>query len=190
MGARAAAPNAKNPGHALLATATPSAKPAAALDCVAHELARLLLETQKRPSIGLRRFISARCGALTAMPAFQTWAFEVPENEGDEAVYGRLRPQVQELSSEAAQAGIGIARNGKKGIVVLAYGSAEVQVEPFEQVVGAGGTLEIRGRVLFETDALVPHINTGAYGVQRCAVDPSVAEVRQALHGGDFDAAQ
>jgi hypothetical protein len=109
------------------------------------------------------------------MPAFQTWQFEVPETESDEAVYGRLRPQVQELSADAAQAGISIARNGKKGMAVLAFGNPEVEVQPFEQVVGAVGTLEIRGRVLFETDALVPYINTGAYGVQRCAVDPSVA---------------
>lgn len=169
-------PVADPPGHALLATLTPGAKPSPALDCVAHELARLLLQFgDKLPSLSLQRFVAARCGAVVAVAPFRSWSAEVPPEQSDAAIIEGLRGRLNaKIAVGAREAGLGLARDGKRAVVVVTYANPEVELEPFERVVGQDGVLRIRGRVLLETDALQAFVNRGAYGSAPCELDPAV----------------
>ena len=172
-----------NPGLKLLATLLPHATPTPALDCAAHELTRVLAETDgKPPSIDLRRFISARCGALTALPELQTWKFDRAAKLGDDAVVAELAKKLSgPLDASAKQAGFGLARKDNQVFVAVAYGTPQVQLPVFERVVGADGVLRIRGRVLFDVQGISAYVNDGELGARRCELDPKVVAPEFAL---------
>jgi hypothetical protein len=172
-----------HPGHALLPKLLPQAKATAAMDCVAHEVARVIATAEdKRPGMSVRRFIAARCGALVLLPAYNVWAGEAPPNESDQTIVERLTQQLSDpIDAAATQAGAGLWRDGNKISFVIAHGTPEVEVRTFDQVVGDGSALQIRGRVLSEVDGLQAYVNTGDYGATPCVFDPAVAPPEFAL---------
>jgi hypothetical protein len=171
-----AGPQAANPGYPFLARVAPNARPSAPLDCVAHELARVVVTTGKRPGASLLRFVAARCGASIAAPESMYWTLQNAENTSEQAAYDTLGKQLDRASTLAGkQAGIGFARAGGKVAVAIAHGSATVELDGLQQVVGADGKLVIRGRVLEDIVALQPVINFGEYGYRECEIDLAVA---------------
>jgi hypothetical protein len=169
------APDPQSPTHSLLTIVTPSATASPALDCVAAELARaMLVSPHKHPSPGLRRFVSARCGALVALPAVRIWQLDAPAPLTEAAFLEQLRPRLtQPIDQGATLAGVALVSSGGRAIVVVASGTPAVSIEPFEQVVGTDGKLKIRGHILFETDAMSALVNAGEWGVKRCELDRS-----------------
>jgi hypothetical protein len=167
----------QRPEAELLTALTPNAQVTPAFACVAHELARIVItKPNKRPDLSVRGFIAARCGALLAIPAFQTWNAHAAASVSDEAIVAQLRPQLSHaLDASASQAGAALARNGEDVLLLVAFGSPQVAAEPFSQVVDAGGVLEIHGRVLFESDRLQAYINQRKFGFAPCELDPGVA---------------
>jgi hypothetical protein len=71
-----------------------------------------------------------------------------------------------------------LARAGKRVSVVVVYGTPEVALDGFSQLVDADGVLEVRGQVLLDTTQLRAWINQGDYGVERCVLDPAVTAPR------------
>ena len=166
----------------MLAKVAPRAQHAPALDCVAHEFARFLLQFPERaPSRRLRQFISARCGALVPMPLFASWTSH-GQSGSDEALVSALRAKISEPDApNAKSAGVAIAREQDRAVVVVACGDPEVELEPVTRVVADASALQIRGRVLFDTDGVGGYVNVGAHGVRACTRDPAVAAPAFAL---------
>jgi hypothetical protein len=171
------------PERALLSTLAPGAKPTPAFECVAHEIGRVLLERpNQQPALGLRRYISARCGALVSTPPFKFWGAELPEATSDDAIVAQLQQKLSEpITASAEQAGAALVRKGTKVVLVAAFGTPEVETDAFDQVVGADGVLRIRGRVKLEVEGLSALINVGHHAFERCELDPALAPPEFAL---------
>jgi hypothetical protein len=172
-----------NPGLPLLPAVAPGAAHTPALDCVAHELARFVLEFPGRvPSRRLRQFVAARCGSPIPMPYMQSWNSNRKLDADDAALVVALRDKLAGPIVRAAKnAGFAIARADGQMAMVLVWGDPSVQLEPFERVVGAANAIELRGRVLFETDGVQGYVNAGAYGERACTSAPAVAAPRFTL---------
>ena len=183
-----------NPGLPLLAQAAPRAAHTPALDCVAHEIARFVLEFPGHvPSRRLRQFVAARCGSPIPMPHMQSWNSDRKLDADDAAMVAALQQKLAgPIAPQARNAGFAIARAEGQLAMVVVWGDPKIELEPVERVVGAENAIELRGRVLFETDGVSGYVNAGAYGVRGCTNDPGVAAPRFALRcelASDDDAA-
>lgn len=169
----------ESPVHGLFPALSPSAQPAPALDCVAYELARLMLHTPKQqPSLGLRHFIAARCGAIASLPGFQVWRMNARRELSDAALTAELRALLVKSPPPAPHAtaiGAAIVRDNQSALFVAVYAKPQVELEPFSMVVGQDATFRLRGRLLLPSDAAVAYVNAGEHGVTRCAFDEALA---------------
>lgn len=148
-----------------------------ALSCIAEQLGRFYLETNKEPPQGLSEFISGACGA--ALPSYGTHAFfgHVPPAADESEILTHFQDKVSALVQQLppqAEAGFWYGRKGDQIIAMATSGEARHELQPFSLIPDETGRITIEGRVAQEVDHFAGYINQGRYGVEECLVDPSV----------------
>ncbi|MFT3925353.1 MAG: hypothetical protein QM778_22635 [Myxococcales bacterium] len=154
-----------------------------ALDCVAHELARVVAETGDIPSLGVRRFISGRCGAWISSPAARSFTLTAPPGVDAAQVEQKIRETVAAMPPEqlgamrGMQLGLGAARvHGAAGdqiTVVTAFGEPLVELTSITRIADAKGRVSIAGRIKRPAQLAHAFINRGPLGVAACKLDPA-----------------
>lgn len=154
-------------------------KPTASMHCAAREFAYFYVKYAAMPAAPLRRAIGEHCGALAEelQPHF---VFGPAEPDKTEAMlHYAWKPQVRQRLEQYGKAGprdlgIAFARDDKKAVVVVLTGPREVELQPVSRVVGADGTLVLRGRALVPADVFGALVNQGRYGFAVCEGDANV----------------
>jgi hypothetical protein len=171
---------------AALARAGKRPRMTAALSCVAGEVARFALASDKPPPEGLRDFVLAACGALAIDVGTTSVMTEVPEGTSDEAVAAgaeRSRAAIEQyvvkpLPASATEVGFALRRDGKRVLGVLIYAQPRADIEPFSPVPSEIGEVQIAGLIKDGVDFVAGYANHGRHGVVPCFVDPTVPRPR------------
>lgn len=142
------------------------------MQCIAREVAHFYLARSEYPGNSLQVFIERRCG--TTLEHTRLWAVdgEVPEKMDEATWLASWRESVTKSIKDIGKpglSGVGVVRDGKRGVVVLAWGTPEVELSQPVQLVGTNGSIVVRGRLtknnVERVDAL---INKGAVDVAEC----------------------
>jgi hypothetical protein len=167
-------------GHEATTTLSPP------LRCAAQELARFHLKNGGMPTESLRRFMAARCGAVTTgmVPVF--WSVTTTGPVADE-----------ELASKAASAfgksvgarlgaghhllGLSAARDERHATLVAVVAEDEARLEGGALAVDANRRVVLRGAVRGDFAEIGAMINRGDVNVSRCEPDPAIQPPRFAL---------
>ncbi len=140
------------------------------LRCVAHELARVLVEHGAEPDERLQRLILRGCGFTSPnFTAITRTLSEVPESATDAQVLDALvRPDKAEvpLLYRGSPMGVGIVRSGKRAVLVVARGRTP---EPATfSAPDANGKVTVTLRAPLENARALAFINQGDAGVRAC----------------------
>jgi hypothetical protein len=165
------------------------AVPTESMYCVARELGRFYLATGGRPSASLRRFITTRCHAPVAWVGFSYTGGPVPAERGEAEILAAWRTSIEKSIEESLTGGpraIGIwfgrepapedggPEQAERAVVMVAFGSREVHVEPIATIPDESGRLVIRGEALGSAGDVSAIANRGEYGVEECEPLPGV----------------
>ena len=165
----------------------------ASLKCVAQETARFFLEHEAWPTLRLSRFLLGACGssAITVGQAGTSGTIDPRATEAQlvEHAGPSLTAAIAPGLVDHGSVGLGFARQGSRVALVVVVAQPMAELAPPEPP-GADGLAIVRGRLLLEGgDAVVAHVNQGAYGVAACRVTPGFAlpelELRCPVAEGD-----
>jgi hypothetical protein len=147
--------------------------------CLAAELARVYVEAGEAPDPGLQRYLTGRCGALAVNPASSVSIQDVPEEVSLEVAFERwkaqLAPDLQKRLQAGEQVGIGLARSGRRVVMVMSKAVPAVTLPSFTRLVDGESRLVLQGQLREPASGLLALVNQGAYAVTHCEVDPAVA---------------
>ena len=128
------ADTAPRPEHASLPRLAPNAAHARALDCVAFEIGRIVAERGVAPDFAVRRFISARCGAVLPLPQLHWWTMPAQAASDSQVVEALNRQLTQPAVTGARQAGIALVRGSQRIVIALASGTPDVEIQELQQI--------------------------------------------------------
>jgi hypothetical protein len=175
--------NDPTPWGAMLASAA-GARPglvvaSQAMACVAREAAAFVAERGALPAQPLRRFIAARCGAVSTDVWLTSQSGAVPAAVQEAEIVRKWGPQVQSMVQEGLQggnrfAGVGYARVNDRTAVVLATSPRRAHVER-TSVVAANGMVVLRGELLAPAAHIEALVTRGRFGYAECMLDPNAA---------------
>jgi hypothetical protein len=175
--------NDPTPWGAMLASAA-GARPglvvaSQAMACVAREAAAFVAERGALPAQPVRRFIAARCGAVSTDVWLSSQAGSVPAAVQEAEIVQKWGPQVQSMVQEGLQggsrfAGVGYARLNDRAAVVLATSQRRAHVER-TPVVAANGMFVLRGELLAPAAHIEALVTRGRFGYAECMLDPNAA---------------
>jgi hypothetical protein len=156
------------------------------MTCVARELGRYVLETQKPPPGGLRAFMIGACGGFAPQVGVTSLQGEVPPELSDDKLLERWKDQidgilVKPLSDQTSHAGFFLQRRGKLVLGLLVYAVMAAELTPLSPVVGVAGEpgeITIEGQLKGEVQYVAGYVNHGQYGLGHCFVDPTVPRPR------------
>jgi hypothetical protein len=127
-----------------------SLTPSSPLKCAAQELARFHAKNGAMPTESLRRFVAARCGAVTAGVTPIFWSVTTPKALPD----GELAPKAgdgfaKRLGGKVAAGhyllGVAAAREGQRTSAVAVLARDEAKLEPGTLAVDASRRVTLRG---------------------------------------------
>ena len=157
-----------------------SLTPSSPLKCAAQELARFHAKNGALPTESLRRFMAARCGAVSAGIApivlSVTAARVAPDAE--------LAPKAREafdrhLVGKYARGhyllGVASAREGQRTSAVAVLARDEAKLEPGSLTVDASRRVTLRGEARGEYEGIVAMVNRGQVGTAPCVADRQVS---------------
>jgi hypothetical protein len=156
------------------------------MTCVARELGRYLLETQKPPPAGLRTFIIGACGGVAPQVGITHLHGEVAPEVPDSAILSRWKTSIdgalaKPVPDQASEAGFFLQRRGRAVVVLLAYAFQAAELKPVSRVAGRSGEpgeITVEGQLKGPAQYVAGYINQGRYGVGSCFVDPTVPRPR------------
>jgi hypothetical protein len=148
-----------------------------AMACAAREAAAFVAEKGALPAQPLRRFIAARCGAVTTEIALASQAGSVPAATPEAEIVARWGAEAQAmvragLAGGSRFAGVGFARSGDRAAVVLATALRRAHVER-ASLVAQGGMVVLRGELVAPAAHLEALVTRGRYGYAECMLDPN-----------------
>jgi hypothetical protein len=155
------------------------------LTCAARELGRFYLEKKAFPDERLRRFMTARCGAIAPDIGMAVQGGEVPAQVPDAEVVakwgdGLKKTLVEKLEGSRRVAGAWLARREGEAVVMLAYGSDETDLSISEVSDGSDEVL-VSGVLHRPAERLVGLLNQGEQGVASCQRDWAIDLPRYAF---------
>jgi hypothetical protein len=167
-------------GHEATTTLSP------ALRCAAEELARFHLKNGGMPTESLRRFMAARCGAVTTgmVPVLWSATMSGPVSDAEIAskVSGGFAKRLAErLGAGHHLLGVGAARDAQHVTAVAVVAADEARLEGTTLAVDASRRVVLRGAARGDFAEIGAMINRGDTGVAPCEADPSVRPPRFAL---------
>jgi hypothetical protein len=156
-----------------------SLTPSAPLRCAAQELARFHAKNGGMPTESLRRFVAARCGAVTTGLAPSSWSIETPSPVPDEDLAPKVRDGfvkrlAAKLTGEHYLIGIAAARDGTRTSAVAVLSRDEARLEPGTLAVDARRRVTLRGASRGDFVEIGALINRGEVGTAPCEADPQV----------------
>lgn len=164
----------------VLAEAGEGRKVARGMQCVAEQLGHFSLAHGDEPASDLRRFIVARCGTTVVSPATVTRRLPLKQLPG-RALRSRedrsFLDHIVEGVPPGASVGLWIGRGEDEGVVSIAFGVPEVELEPVA-LTRVGSHVELRGRVRFDFDIITGYATRGDLEALPCwpiADEPAVA---------------
>ena len=153
--------------------------PSAPLKCAAQELARFHAKNGAMPTEGFRRFVAARCGAVSAGVTPIYWSLTTPAPPPD----AQLAPKAEEgfakhvgakLGSAHYLLGVAAAREGQRTTAVALLARDEAKLEPGTLVADASRRVTLRGAVRGDYAEIHALVNRGEVSTAPCASDPQV----------------
>jgi hypothetical protein len=147
--------------------------PTEAMYCVARELGRFYLAQRGQPTVSLRSYITSRCNASVANVGFQYVEAAVSTERDDVQIYGQWKDPVIEAIRQSLKGGpqtIGIwyGRDDERAVVMVAFCSRELLLEPIATVPAADGTVEVSGEALEPVAEIRGLVNRGRAGFGEC----------------------
>jgi len=154
-----------------------------AMSCVAHELGRYYLASGAPAPETLHQFMLAACGAVIPQAGTSWIAGEISAKVTDEQILQQHRAGLKDdllrhVPDTATEAGFWFGRSDKKVVAILAFGKPTARFTNLSLVPDAAGDAVIEGELDRPADAIFGWANQGTYGVEACAMDPSVARPR------------
>jgi hypothetical protein len=167
---------------ALLPARTGPLRPTRALSCVSRELGRFYLRTNKMPSNELIKFMSAACGQVAPDVGYQTLFGEIPDRVKDQELASwrsDFGPRLlDKVPTTATETGFWFGRGHGRAVAVVAYTDSHLKLARFSPIPDANGDVCLEGEWDKPVDHFSGYANRGAYGVEPCAVDPTVPKPR------------
>jgi hypothetical protein len=173
-----------------VAAAAEPAKPRAAklrltqvLSCVARELGRYLLDKKAPPPEGLQRFMQAACGAFVPDVGFASLSGAVPARVPDDRLLEQWGPRMKagladKVPAEATEAGFWFGRAHDRAAAIVAFAQPRARLEALSLAPDDAGNVTIAGELDVPATVVYGYANQGRFGVEHCAMDPSVARPR------------
>ena len=163
-----------------------SLTPSAPLKCAAEELARFHAKNGGMPNESLRRFVAARCGAVSSgiTPVFLsvTSPRPVPDAElAPKARDGFAKRLGDKVATGHYLLGVGAAHDGQRTSAVAVLARDEAKLEPGALTVDANRRVTLRGAARGDFQEIGALINRGDVSTERCRPDPQVKAPRFAL---------
>lgn len=149
-----------------------------AMQCYAREYGRFLLAHGAEPAPSLRRFISARCGAV-APPSVQFTVQPLQPDQAPETIAAAQREWYGEHLAttplgERTEVGMWIGKDSHRALVVSASGRRALDIVATDMAIG-GNVFVVQGRKGPGIDLVMGHANRGSFGFSRCRTMPSAA---------------
>jgi hypothetical protein len=165
------------------AQARPGVHLTRALACVAREAGRFYLDAKALPPQNLQEFVIAACGAVVPTVGMNWIAGPVSDRIGDDDLLSHQREQlksdvVARLPDGATDAGFWYGRAHGRSVAIMTYAAIRVRWKSLAVVPDAQGSTVFEGELTQAADYVMGYANQGRLGVERCAIDPSVARPR------------
>ena len=163
------------------AQARPSVHLTRALACVAHEAGRFYLDARATPPENLQQFVIAACGAVVPTVGMNWISGTVPDKITDDDLLARqgaqLKTDVVALRPTAPPtAASGSAAHGRS-IGVVTYARCACTGSRSRWCPTHRGAV-FEGELTQASDYIIGYANQGRFGVEHCAIDPSVPRPR------------
>ncbi|HEY3816258.1 MAG TPA: hypothetical protein VGL81_03755 [Polyangiaceae bacterium] len=160
--------------------------PSAPLKCAAQELARFHAKNGAMPTESLRRFVAARCGAVSSgiTPMFWSVTSPIPISDAElapKAGEGFAKRLGVRLQTEHWLLGVASAREGQRTSAVAVLARDEAKLEPGTLTVDASRRVTLRGAARGDFAEIGALVNRGDVGTAPCVPDPRVKAPRFAL---------
>ena len=154
-----------------------------AMSCVARQLGRFYLETYAPPPAALQAFMVAACGVAATQIGFQWINGEVPDGVTDDHLLAEWRHQIKRdllahVPAQATDAGFWFGRGHGRVVALMSYAMSNVRWKTLSLVPDANGDVTLEGELGEPTDQITGYANRGRFGVETCAIDPTVARPR------------
>jgi hypothetical protein len=163
-----------------------SLTPSAPLKCAAQELARFHAKNGAMPTESLRRFVTARCGAVTTGITPLFLSMTSPKPVPDEELAPKARDGFEKrlggkLAGGHYVLGLAAAREGQRTSVAAVIAQDEAKLEPGTLSVDASRRVTLRGAARGGFADISAIINRGDVGTAPCQPDLGVKPPRFAL---------
>jgi hypothetical protein len=163
-----------------------SLTPSSPLKCAAQELARFHAKNGAMPTESLRRFVAARCGAVTAgiTPIFWSVTSPTPHPDAELAPMARdgfAKRLGEKLGAGHHLLGVAAARDGQRTSAVAVLARDEAKLEPGTLAVDASRHVTLRGAARGDFTEIGALINRGEVSTAPCTPDAQVKPPRFAL---------
>jgi hypothetical protein len=148
-----------------------------ALRCAASEIAKFFANKRALPTESLRRFVVARCGAVSPGTVPVVVGVEAPDRINDAAIFDRLheglRERIEKQLGGTRRRLIGLATVREAGWFAAAalVGSDEVDLGPGPWVADASRRVVVRGTLRGPAAAVLGLINRGDHAAEECVAD-------------------
>ena len=154
-----------------------------AMSCASREIGRYYLERKLPPPEVLKKFMLAACGAVVPDAGVQWLEGDVPEQATDAEVQSRWQNQIKsrlvaQMPANTTEGGFWYGRAHGRAVAVATFASPAARLTTLALVPDAKGYVTLEGELRQPADYVVGYANQGIFGVQRCAMDPSVARPR------------
>jgi hypothetical protein len=123
----------------------------------------------------------ARCGGTSAYASPYVFSLTAPEAIGEQQIFEHTEPGLESALTRALAGtrhlalGIAESRHGPQYAVVALVGGNDFEFAAGPYALDSSRHAVVRGSVRFPVDEAFALINRGAFGVERCDLDPRVA---------------
>ncbi|MDJ0851059.1 MAG: hypothetical protein QNK04_22025 [Myxococcota bacterium] len=147
--------------------------PTEAMHCVAREFGRFYIEHRGQPTSSLQRFMTARCNAAVPNPRMAWVSGQVAEEVEETELFEQWKESVtaslrKNLKGGPQTAGIWFGRDDDHVVIMIAFATRRVHVDPVWTLPDGSGAVELRGEALGAVEGVSALINHGRFGVAEC----------------------
>lgn len=145
----------------------------AAMECLAREAGRFVVEHRALPGLGLQRFLTGRCAVVTEAPTVATFSWESSRSLSLGEAITKLGGPIRALLRNHVVGGpldVGIWLHSKDGRVdlVVAMGERSVRLDPMPTVVASGSQIVLAGEVLRSASSVTAVVTRGVFDWEVC----------------------
>jgi hypothetical protein len=145
------------------------------MTCAARQIGHFRLQQDANPEPLLRTYMTARCGVPSNGVAFRSFTWEDPEDATDRELLDAMDTSIDDVVRGLAQGnnpalGAALVRTDDAAALVVTGVPRKAAVDPVSLTQTSGSTIDIRGRLLVNRQALSVSSTQGAFGTGDCEV--------------------